>query len=38
LVTSGHLAHLYILDLEGLIEMQRGRRRSHNKAPAAIDA
>jgi CRP-like cAMP-binding protein len=26
-----------ILDLDGLIEMQRGRRRSHNK-PTAVDA
>jgi CRP-like cAMP-binding protein len=27
-----------ILDLDGLIEMQRGRRRSHNRAPANVDA
>ena len=27
-----------ILDFDGLIEMQRGRRRSHNRTPASVDA
>ena len=29
---------LDILDLDGLIEMQRGRRRSHNRAGTTVDA
>lgn len=29
---------LDILDLDGLVEMQRGRRRSHNRAGTAVDA